>query len=67
VSILETFARKASQLEVIILSPKMRQNSPTDAKFSQGKNPQTPLKGGRVDWGGESGREGELANPNVKL
>jgi len=55
-SILETFARKAVQLEVIILSPEMCQNS----QQSQGRNPRTQLKGERGDWGEESGRGGKL-------
>ena len=53
------------QSEVIILSPEMRQNSPTavsDFKIFPVKKP--PLKRGRR---GKMGLGGELAYPNVKL
>jgi len=49
------FAREAIQLEAIILSPEMRQNSPTtisDCKIFPGRNPGTREKKGK-------GREGE--------
>jgi len=51
VSILKTFACKAIQLQVIILSPEMRQNSPTaisDFKiFSREKPPDSVKRGKR--------------------
>ena len=67
---LRNFCSQSDPIEVIILLPEMRRNSPTaisDFKTFSGEKPQTPLKGGRGDWGEESERGGELAYPNVKL
>jgi len=58
----KTFARKAIQLEVILLSPEMGQTSPTaisDSKIFPGRNPRIPLKRGKKIRKGKRERKGE--------
>jgi len=58
----KTFARKAIQLEVILLSPEMGQTSPTvisDSKIFPGRNPRIPLKREKKIRKGKRERKGE--------
>jgi len=59
---LGNFCSQSDPIEVIILLPEMRQNSPTaisDFKTFSGEKPQTPLKGG--EGIGEGSLKGEVS------